>query len=105
MTGNLALSNPSTGRSETSSHARHKGREKPSGMGMHAAKELVSPGTTGFLVENLSAMVQRIPDLHSIDREAVRAYAEARFSAHTMARRSTRVSQEVIKRQDARRPA
>jgi glycosyltransferase involved in cell wall biosynthesis len=63
-----------------------------------AAAELIVDGETGFLVDTLSEMVQRIPNVNSIDRNALRAYAEAHFSARVMAKNYTRVYREVIRR-------
>jgi len=63
-----------------------------------AAAELIVHGKTGFLVDTLPEMVQCIPDVNSLDRNAVRAHAEAHFSARVMARNYTRVYCEVIKR-------
>ena len=69
-----------------------------------AAAELVIPGKTGFLVENVSEMVRRIPDIDQIDRDMVCKYAEERFSASAMAKNYTRVYKEVIKRSVAITP-
>ncbi len=63
-----------------------------------AAEELITPGKTGFLVENVAEMVQRIPDIDHIDRAGVRDFVEERFSASVMAKNYIRVYKEVIKR-------
>jgi len=62
-----------------------------------AAEELIEQGKTGFLVEDISEMVRRIPDIDQIDRDMACKYVEERFSASVMAKNYTRVYKEVIK--------
>lgn len=50
-----------------------------------AAPELILQGETGFLVQNLEEMIERIPDLAQIDRARTREHVERNFSARTMA--------------------
>lgn len=61
-----------------------------------AAPELIVDGETGFLVENLDQMVERIPQIDRIDRSALRPHVERNFSAEAMARNYVRVYQKVI---------
>ena len=61
-----------------------------------AAPEIVVDGTTGFLVHNLDEMVQSIPRIDEIDREAARLHVERNFSAQVMAENYTDVYQKVI---------
>ena len=49
----------------------------------HLAKSVV-PGVTGFLVENLSAMVEAIDDVDLINPHLCRSYAREHFSGHVM---------------------
>jgi glycosyltransferase involved in cell wall biosynthesis len=61
-----------------------------------AAPELVVDGETGFLVQSVDEMVQAIPRIDEIDREATRSYVERNFSAHVMAKHYTQVYAKVI---------
>jgi len=61
-----------------------------------AAPEIVVDGETGFLVQNLDQMVERIAHIEQIDRAALRPYVERNFSAEAMARNYLRVYQHVI---------
>ncbi len=61
-----------------------------------AAPELVVDGETGFLVQNVDEMVQAIPRIDEIDREATRLHVERKFSAHRMAENYTQIYTKVI---------
>ena len=61
-----------------------------------AAPEVVADGKTGFLVQNLDEMVQSIPKIEEIDREATRLHVEGHFSTRVMAEKYTQVYEKVI---------
>jgi glycosyltransferase involved in cell wall biosynthesis len=61
-----------------------------------AAPEVVADGKTGFLVQNLEEMVQSIPKIEEIDREATRLHVEGHFSTQVMAEKYTQVYEKVI---------
>ena len=61
-----------------------------------AAPEIVVHGSTGFLVKNVDEMVQTLPRIDEIDREATRLYVERNFSAQVMAEKYTQVYKKVI---------
>ncbi len=61
-----------------------------------AAPELVVDGETGFLVQNVHEMVQAIPRIDEIDREATRLHVGRNFSAQRMAENYTQVYTKVI---------
>lgn len=61
-----------------------------------AAPEIVVDGETGFLVQNVDEMVQSIPKIDEIDREATRLHVEHNFSARVMAEKYTQVYRKVI---------
>jgi glycosyltransferase involved in cell wall biosynthesis len=61
-----------------------------------AAPEIVADGKTGFLVKNLDEMVQSIPKIEEIDREATRLHVEGHFSTQVMAEKYTQVYEKVI---------
>jgi glycosyltransferase involved in cell wall biosynthesis len=50
-----------------------------------SAPEIVEPGVTGFLVDDVAEMAARIPDAARLDRSACRARALERWSATRMA--------------------
>ncbi len=49
--------------------------------------EVIEPGETGYLVESLEEAVAAVPKARALDRAAIRARFELRFSAVAMARR------------------
>lgn len=61
-----------------------------------AAPELIVEGKSGFLVEDVDAMVQAIASIGTIDRSATRQHVEEHFSARVMAQNYTKVYQQVI---------
>jgi|SRR5579863_9152863 len=61
-----------------------------------AASEIVIDGETGFLVDTIDEMVERIPRLDTIDRSAVRAHIERNFSAKVMAEKYLEIYKQVI---------
>jgi glycosyltransferase involved in cell wall biosynthesis len=60
-----------------------------------AAPEIVVHGQTGFLVEGLDEMVESIPRVDEIDREAARSHVEQHFSTRTMAENYLQVYEYV----------
>ena len=62
--------------------------------------EIVEDGETGFLVDTLEQAVAAASRAHLLDREAIRAHFELRFSATAMARRYLDVYGDLL----ARRP-
>lgn len=63
-----------------------------------AAPEIVVHGKTGFLVQDVDEMVQTMPSIDEIDRQATRLHVERNFSAQVMAEKYTQVYQNVIRR-------
>ena len=61
-----------------------------------AASEIVVPGETGFLVHDLAEMVECIPHVDEIDREALHTHVEHHFSARIMAEEYGKVYEKVI---------
>ena len=62
-----------------------------------AAPEIVADQVSGFLVHTLDEMVERIPQIDAIDRDAVRMHFERNFSARVMAEKYTKVYKQVIR--------
>jgi len=50
-----------------------------------AAPEIISHGTSGFLVQDMQEMIEYIPHLGELNRRKVRAHAEQNFSTRMMA--------------------
>jgi glycosyltransferase involved in cell wall biosynthesis len=48
--------------------------------------EVIEPGLTGFIVEDVQGAVGALQNINSLSREAIRARFESRFTSHTMAR-------------------
>jgi glycosyltransferase involved in cell wall biosynthesis len=65
-----------------------------------SAPEVVEDGATGFLVETVEQAVAAAARAHLLDREAIRARFDLRFSATAMARRYLDVYGDLL----ARRP-
>jgi phage host-nuclease inhibitor protein Gam len=65
----------------------------------------VVDGKTGFLVQNVAEMVQAIPRISEIDREATRLHVEHNFSAQVMTEHYTQVYEKVIAMSKATRTA
>ena len=61
-----------------------------------AAPELIVDGKTGFLVEDVDAMVRAIASIDTIDRDTTRQHIEEHFSARVMAKNYTKIYQQVI---------
>jgi glycosyltransferase involved in cell wall biosynthesis len=59
-----------------------------------AASEVVANGESGFLVQNLDEMVERIPHIDDLDRNAVRKHVEKMFSARVMAQKYVEIYQK-----------
>ena len=62
--------------------------------------EIIEDGATGFLVETMDQAVAAVGRAHKLDREAIRARFDLRFSATAMARRYLDVYGDLL----ARRP-
>ncbi len=61
-----------------------------------AAPEIVADQVSGFLVRTVDEMVERISQIDTIDRDAVRMHFERNFSARVMAEKYTEVYKQVI---------
>ena len=61
-----------------------------------SAPELIAQGKTGFVVDTVDEMVEAIPAVRSIKRDACRAYVQRNFSPGIMAEAYLRVYQEVL---------
>ncbi|MBV9230247.1 MAG: glycosyltransferase family 4 protein [Chloroflexi bacterium] len=61
-----------------------------------AAPEIVVHGKNGFLVHDVAEMVQYIPRIDEIDRDALRPYVEQKFSARVMTEIYIEVYEKVI---------
>jgi len=61
-----------------------------------AAAEIVAHGSSGFLVEDVNAMVDGIARVDELDRLAVRAHAESHFTVQIMAEKYSRVYKKTI---------
>jgi glycosyltransferase involved in cell wall biosynthesis len=62
--------------------------------------EIIEDGATGFLVDTMEQAIAAADRVHLLDREAVRARFELRFSAQAMARRYVDVYSDLL----AKRP-
>lgn len=69
-----------------------------------AAPEIIESGKTGFLVDTLDEMVERIARLDEIKREEVRKHIEQNFSAKVMANHYVEVYQKVIEQAQGAKP-
>ncbi len=61
-----------------------------------AAPEIVAQGKSGFLVDTLEEMVERIPQLGELDRFSVRDYVLQNFSVKAMAEQYLQVYEKVV---------
>jgi glycosyltransferase involved in cell wall biosynthesis len=61
-----------------------------------AAPEIIDDGTSGFLVDTVEEMVERIPRLDELNRATIRNYVEEKFSVRTMAQKYVKLYQKVI---------
>jgi glycosyltransferase involved in cell wall biosynthesis len=61
-----------------------------------AASEIIVHRKTGFLVHDVKEMVQFIPRIDEIDRNAARMHVERNFSATAMATKYTKIYKKVI---------
>ncbi|QBD78192.1 glycosyltransferase family 4 protein [Ktedonosporobacter rubrisoli] len=64
-----------------------------------SAPEMVAPGRSGFLVENVEQMAQAIGMLGQVDRRQVRRYAEEHFSVQVMASKYLSLYRQVLAEQ------
>jgi glycosyltransferase involved in cell wall biosynthesis len=60
--------------------------------------EIIDPGVTGLIVDDLEGAVRAVPQLLSLDRRAVRQRFEERFSATRMARDYLSVYHDLLER-------
>jgi glycosyltransferase involved in cell wall biosynthesis len=65
-----------------------------------SVREIVEDGLTGRIVSNIEEAVQAVPDLLALDRKAIRARFEQRFSSRRMAADYVRIY-EVLGRHAA----
>jgi glycosyltransferase involved in cell wall biosynthesis len=63
-----------------------------------SAAEIIEDGATGFLVDTVEQAVEAASRIHLLDREAVRARFDLRFSATAMARRYLDVYSDLLAR-------
>jgi glycosyltransferase involved in cell wall biosynthesis len=63
--------------------------------------EIVEDGLTGRIVSSVDEAVQAIPDLLALDRKAIRARFEERFSARRMASDYAKVYQTILRQRTA----
>ncbi|MBA2392439.1 MAG: glycosyltransferase family 4 protein [Ktedonobacteraceae bacterium] len=70
-----------------------------------AAPEIVIHGQNGFLVQNLAEMIEYIPHINEIDRDALPIYVEQNFSAHAMATKYQEIYEKVISMSKTRKRA
>jgi glycosyltransferase involved in cell wall biosynthesis len=61
-----------------------------------ALPETVRHGETGFLVEGWEEALDYLERLKTLDRKAIRLYAEARYSRVRMARDYRQLSRKVV---------
>jgi len=61
-----------------------------------AAPELIVHGRTGFLVQDIDAMVSCMAHIDEIDRAVTRQHVEEHFSARVMAEKYMRIYQKII---------
>jgi glycosyltransferase involved in cell wall biosynthesis len=64
-----------------------------------SVKEIVDPGVTGFIVENVSEAVCAVRDLDKIDRMGCRRQFERRFSSCRMARQYVALYSQLLSRE------
>lgn len=62
-----------------------------------AAPEVIVHGKTGFLVRNVDEMVEYMPHIDEIDRNAIRRYVEENFSARVMTRKYSEIYEKLVK--------
>jgi len=63
---------------------------------LRAAPVLIVDGKTGFMVDDVDAMVHAIASVDTIDRNATRQHVEEHFSARVMAENYTKVYLQII---------
>jgi glycosyltransferase involved in cell wall biosynthesis len=61
-----------------------------------AAKEIITSDRVGFLVNDVTEMVDRIHRIDEIDRKAVRLYTEEHFSSYAMVKSYTKAYKRII---------
>jgi glycosyltransferase involved in cell wall biosynthesis len=73
-------------------------------FGRGAAPEIVEHGETGFVVDNVDAMVDAVGAIHTIDPAYCRARMEERFDAAVMAARYLEIYHSILGVRDRARP-
>ena len=61
-----------------------------------SAPELIKDGTTGYLVDNVSEMVEKMKTVHQLDRQICRDQVVVRFGASTMAKGYLAAYQKLV---------
>lgn len=62
-----------------------------------AAREIIKPATTGFLVDTVAQMAQAVRQVDQLSRLRCRIHVEQRFSADRMAERYERVYKKLVR--------
>lgn len=67
------------------------------GMGLGAVPEVIAHGKTGFVCHSVEKMIEVIPDVMKLDRQACREYVVSRFSVQSMTDEYERAYNMVLK--------
>jgi glycosyltransferase involved in cell wall biosynthesis len=74
-------------------------------FGHGSVPEIIEDGVTGFIVDDVESAAAAVPLALRLDRGAIRACFEERFTAERMARDYVRLYERVLSCQSARRSA
>jgi len=58
--------------------------------------ELIRPGITGYIVENIESAIDAVAAIKEIDRSECRTDVEQRFTSTRMARDYVRIYEEIL---------
>jgi glycosyltransferase involved in cell wall biosynthesis len=67
-----------------------------------AAPEIVMDGVGGYVSETLDEMVEKLPDVMSLPRDAVRRHAEAHYSVEAMTDRYEALYYRLVAQRESR---